>query len=335
MGAEPDDEPGYVYGPPSTATTATVISVVLMVTGFPLLAVERDPAALFIPQRGEARRATHQRPRARDPGAARRHLPEGRVAGAQTGPVTTTPAAVALPATGQNGAQLVRFASGSSCSPACSPWRSSPGWRPRTSYPCRSRRTMPPGLVPPGDPGVLGAGPGELARGAGGPRPSHTIGLALEEMFKVHQAPWSYPGTQSRRSQGCRSSPGSCMPPSGHHLPGPAPVRPAGDRLPPGHDPLRRGAGLRQLLHPTTGCRTCGSLPRGAGHRRAAADHRALHGGRPSVPDAASPSPSLIGAVVPVWRENLATLLEAWRYPDQADAWHTVHVAKIGSGRCW
>ena len=29
--------------------------------------------------------------------------------------------------------------------------------------------------------------------------------------------------------------------------------------------------------------------------------------------------------------ENLATLLEAWQYPDQADAWHTVHVAKIGS----
>src|SRR5262245_13337150 len=29
--------------------------------------------------------------------------------------------------------------------------------------------------------------------------------------------------------------------------------------------------------------------------------------------------------------ENLATLLEAWQYPDQADAWQTVHVAKIGS----
>lgn len=29
--------------------------------------------------------------------------------------------------------------------------------------------------------------------------------------------------------------------------------------------------------------------------------------------------------------ENLATLLEAWQYPDQADAWHSVHVAKIGS----
>ena len=29
--------------------------------------------------------------------------------------------------------------------------------------------------------------------------------------------------------------------------------------------------------------------------------------------------------------ENLATLLEAWQYPDQANGWHTVHVTKIGS----
>jgi uncharacterized membrane protein YoaT (DUF817 family) len=29
--------------------------------------------------------------------------------------------------------------------------------------------------------------------------------------------------------------------------------------------------------------------------------------------------------------ENLGTLLEGWQYPDQANGWHTVHVAKIGS----
>ena len=29
--------------------------------------------------------------------------------------------------------------------------------------------------------------------------------------------------------------------------------------------------------------------------------------------------------------ENLATLLGAWRYPDQHDRWHLVHVGKLGS----
>lgn len=29
--------------------------------------------------------------------------------------------------------------------------------------------------------------------------------------------------------------------------------------------------------------------------------------------------------------ENLATLLGAWRYPDQRDRWHLVHVGKLGS----
>jgi uncharacterized membrane protein YoaT (DUF817 family) len=33
--------------------------------------------------------------------------------------------------------------------------------------------------------------------------------------------------------------------------------------------------------------------------------------------------------------ENAATYLEAWQYPGQADAWESVHTAKIGRGHCW
>ena len=157
----------------------------------------------------------------------------------------------------------------------------------------------------------------------------HTIGLALE-MFKVHQGSWSYPGDAVTKVAGVPLFAGFMYAAVGSYI-----------------CQAWRRFDLRVHRYPALGTTLVAVLVYanfythhwlpdlrvalavlGIVVLRRTTVHFTVADRRYRMPLALSFA--LIGLFL--WlAENLATLLEAWQYPDQADAWHTVHVAKIGS----